>query len=110
MNHHDHEGHGLGERRAIVPGAQDHERDKELKVKVPLSLHLKLHTMKLMRGQPISDTVRIALQRYFEEQPWQAARAPAQAEPPAWVEALAPALDMPSLPPYVPLDDEADAV
>lgn len=45
---------------------------KELKVRLPMALHLKLHTAKLLKGQLISDTVRIALERYFREEPLEA--------------------------------------
>jgi FKBP-type peptidyl-prolyl cis-trans isomerase (trigger factor) len=40
--------------------------DKEIKVKIPLDYHIKLHTVKVVKGQNISDTVKIALERYFE--------------------------------------------
>jgi hypothetical protein len=38
---------------------------KEIKVKIPLDFHIKLHTLKVLKGQSISDTVEIALGRYF---------------------------------------------
>jgi hypothetical protein len=38
---------------------------KELKVMLPLPLHVKLHTLKVMDGQPIQTTVRDALDAYF---------------------------------------------
>ncbi|MEA3199218.1 MAG: hypothetical protein QOE90_646 [Thermoplasmata archaeon] len=41
--------------------------DKEIKVKIPLDYHIKLHTVKVVSGVPISDTVKQALESYFEE-------------------------------------------
>jgi DNA-binding protein Fis len=40
---------------------------KEIKVKIPLDFHVKLHTLKVLKGQSISDTVEIALKKYFNE-------------------------------------------
>ncbi|HVL86539.1 MAG TPA: hypothetical protein VM681_00825 [Candidatus Thermoplasmatota archaeon] len=40
---------------------------KEIKVKIPLDYHIKLHTLKVLRGQSISDTVEMALGRYFSD-------------------------------------------
>lgn len=41
--------------------------DKEIKVRIPLDYHIKLHTVKVVSGVPISDTVKVALESYFEE-------------------------------------------
>ncbi len=41
------------------------ESGKEIKVKIPVGYHIKLHTLKVLKGQSISDTVEIALERYF---------------------------------------------
>lgn len=41
------------------------EGDKELKVRLPLPQHIRLHTIKVLDGQPIQDTVRLALEAYF---------------------------------------------
>jgi hypothetical protein len=41
------------------------EAGKEIKVKIPVGYHIKLHTLKVLKGQSISDTVEIALERYF---------------------------------------------
>jgi hypothetical protein len=38
---------------------------KEIKVKIPVEYHIKLHTLKVLKGQSISDTVEAALGRYF---------------------------------------------
>lgn len=42
---------------------------KEIKVKIPLDYHIKLHTLKVLKGQSISDTVEAALHQYFEGSP-----------------------------------------
>ena len=42
---------------------------KEIKVKIPLDFHIKLHTLKVLKGQSISDTVELALQKYFSDFP-----------------------------------------
>ena len=41
--------------------------DKEIKVKIPLDYHIKLHTVKVVSGTAISETVKAALESYFEE-------------------------------------------
>ena len=41
--------------------------DKEIKVRIPLDYHIKLHTVKVVSGVPISDTVKDALEAYFAE-------------------------------------------
>lgn len=38
---------------------------KEIKVKIPLDYHVRLHTTKVIEGQSISETVQIALANYF---------------------------------------------
>jgi hypothetical protein len=43
------------------------EAGKEIKVKIPVGYHIKLHTLKVLKGQSISDTVEIALERYFQQ-------------------------------------------
>jgi len=43
---------------------------KEIKVKIPVGYHIKLHTLKVLKGQSISDTVEIALESYFEKHPF----------------------------------------
>ncbi|MEA3201390.1 MAG: hypothetical protein QOE90_2818 [Thermoplasmata archaeon] len=43
------------------------EHGKEIKVKIPVGYHIKLHTLKVLKGQSISDTVEIALERYFQQ-------------------------------------------
>jgi hypothetical protein len=41
------------------------DRVKEVKVKIPLNYHIKLHSMKVLTGKAISDTVTEALEAYF---------------------------------------------
>lgn len=41
------------------------ERVKEVKVKIPINYHIKLHSMKVLTGKAISDTVTEALEAYF---------------------------------------------
>ncbi|MFA5860409.1 MAG: hypothetical protein WDA16_01815 [Candidatus Thermoplasmatota archaeon] len=41
--------------------------DKEIKVRIPLDYHIKLHTVKVVSGTAISDTVKAALESYFDE-------------------------------------------
>ena len=47
-----------------------HESGKEIKVKIPVGYHIKLHTLKVLKGQSISDTVELALERYFQTHPF----------------------------------------
>lgn len=65
------------------------DREKEVKVKIPLTYHVKLHSMKVLTGKQISDTVTEALEAYFRHQAEMRA-----AEPPVLGEGLAPALDV----------------
>ncbi|MFA5860357.1 MAG: hypothetical protein WDA16_01550 [Candidatus Thermoplasmatota archaeon] len=46
------------------------ENGKEIKVKIPVGYHIKLHTLKVLKGQSISDTVELALEKYFNTHPW----------------------------------------
>lgn len=43
-------------------------RFKEIKVKIPIEQHLRLHTLKLTRGVTISEAVERALQRFLDEE------------------------------------------
>lgn len=47
----------------------DPARAKEVKVKIPMSYHVRLHSMKVLTGKPISDTVTAALEAYFLTHP-----------------------------------------
>ena len=43
----------------------DAARAKEVKVKIPVSHHIKLHSMKVLTGKQISDAITEALDVYF---------------------------------------------
>ena len=47
----------------------DPTRAKEVKVKIPVSYHVRLHSMKVLTGKPISDAVTEALEAYFLAHP-----------------------------------------
>lgn len=46
--------------------AEDALSLKEIKVRIPVSFHLKLHAFKVLKGKPISDTIVEALDAYFK--------------------------------------------
>ena len=46
----------------------DAGRAKEVKVKIPVSHHIKLHSMKVLTGKQISDAITEALDAYFATQ------------------------------------------
>lgn len=43
----------------------DLHRSKEVKIKIPVGYHVKLHSMKVLTGKAISDAVTEALDLYF---------------------------------------------
>lgn len=47
----------------------DPTRSKEVKVKIPVGHHVKLHSMKVLTGKQISDAVTEALDMYFASRP-----------------------------------------
>ena len=49
----------------VNEAVSDRGSGKEIKVKIPVGYHIKLHTLKVLKGQSISDTVEIALEKYF---------------------------------------------
>jgi hypothetical protein len=50
-----------------LPGEDvDLSEPKTLKVGLPTRIHLKLHSVKILTGQNISDTVEAAVEHYFE--------------------------------------------
>lgn len=59
---------------------QRFESGKEIKVKIPVGYHIKLHTLKVLKGQSISDTVELALAKYFETHSWPGAPLASRAE------------------------------
>lgn len=46
----------------------DPARAKEVKVKIPVGHHIKLHSMKVLTGKQISDAITEALDAYFAAQ------------------------------------------
>ncbi|HET6403900.1 MAG TPA: hypothetical protein VFH78_04585 [Candidatus Thermoplasmatota archaeon] len=46
----------------------DPARAKEVKVKIPVAHHIKLHSMKVLTGKQISDAITEALDAYFASQ------------------------------------------
>lgn len=49
------------------PMEKELKQRKEVKVKIPLGFHLKLHSLKVITGKHISDAVTEALEAYFTE-------------------------------------------
>lgn len=45
----------------------DPTRAKEVKVKIPVGHHIRLHSMKVLTGKQISDTITEALDAYFAQ-------------------------------------------
>lgn len=41
-------------------------RMKEVKVMIPINQHIRLHSVKVLTGKPISNTVTEALDQYFQ--------------------------------------------
>lgn len=48
-----------------APSAYESDALKELKVQLPVRLHLRLHAVKLVKGQKIAEIVREALDAHF---------------------------------------------
>lgn len=59
--------------------AKDLSEPKILKVSLPTSLHLQLHSHKILGGRTISETVEEALKRYLEETIGRPQQEPSQA-------------------------------
>ena len=53
----------------IEPARKEAPADKELKVKLPRSLHMRLHALKILEGKPLHQTVAEALEAYFALHP-----------------------------------------
>lgn len=49
----------------------DPTRAKEVKVKIPVSHHIKLHSMKVLTGKQISDAITEALDAYFQSRAYE---------------------------------------
>ncbi len=61
---------GGGSSPGKVFGFEDEEQMatlKEIKVKLPVSQHIKLHSLKITRNKSISDVVAQALEDYFSK-------------------------------------------
>ena len=61
------------------PAKSDESRTKEVKVKIPIGHHVKLHSMKVLTGKQISDAVTEALDAYFASSRFHDAIAPPDA-------------------------------
>ncbi len=48
-------------------GGEDLDHMREFKVHVPLRLHLRLHQHRLLTGTSLSNTMEMALARYFDK-------------------------------------------
>ncbi|HET6405552.1 MAG TPA: hypothetical protein VFH78_12980 [Candidatus Thermoplasmatota archaeon] len=52
--------------RLLIQEAKTDSGPKELRVKIGVEYHLKLHALKLLRGKRMSEAVEEALEYYFE--------------------------------------------
>ena len=50
----------------LIQEARQESGPKELRVKIGVEYHLKLHALKLLRGKRMSEAVEEALEHYFE--------------------------------------------
>ena len=50
----------------LIQEARPESGPKELRVKIGVEYHLKLHALKLLRGKRMSEAVEEALEHYFE--------------------------------------------
>lgn len=50
----------------LIQEARQDSGPKELRVKIGVEYHLKLHALKLLRGKRMSEAVEEALEHYFE--------------------------------------------
>ena len=51
----------------LIQEAKNDSGPKELRVKIAVEYHLKLHALKLLRGKRMSEAVEEALEFYFEK-------------------------------------------
>lgn len=56
---------GMGTGSETGNGSADLNEQREIKVKLPVSLHIKLHGLKITKHKPISEVVLEALEDYF---------------------------------------------
>lgn len=52
--------------KVLIQEARTESGPKELRVKIGVEYHLKLHALKLLRGKRMSEAVEEALSYYFE--------------------------------------------
>ncbi|HVL48038.1 MAG TPA: hypothetical protein VM889_05740 [Candidatus Thermoplasmatota archaeon] len=73
------------ERMSIRSPSKDREVVKELKVKIPVGYHVKLHALKVITGKQMRDAVTEALDAYFatNDRFGEAAREPMRVGDPA---------------------------
>ncbi len=60
----------------IKTGTKDLDEQKTLKVTIPVGMHLRLHSLKILQGKNLSRTVEEALDAYFDETTTAAAPGP----------------------------------
>lgn len=60
----------------IQAPAKDPTQRREMKVNLPLDLHLRLHAMKVRNGSRIADTIAAALEEYFAKERVRGDRSP----------------------------------
>lgn len=60
----------------IKTGAKNLEEPKTLKVTIPVGMHLRLHSLKILQGKNLSRTVEEALDAYFDEPTMEASSGP----------------------------------
>lgn len=64
----------------IHEAKKDRRPTREMKVQLPIELHLRLHSAKVFYGERICDVVTRALEAYFQQNPPAHAAAPEPAE------------------------------
>lgn len=55
----------LANRMEFRAPAPDLDKVKEIKVKVPVLFHIRLHSIRVLHGKPIGEAVTEALEQYF---------------------------------------------
>lgn len=54
--------------RMMPNDVRDDATPREIKVRLPLRHHLRLHSVKILTGRQMSDVVAAALEDYFEKE------------------------------------------
>lgn len=52
----------------LEPAVKKGPAEKDLKVRLSVSLHMRLHALKILQGKPMQETVAEALEAYFASQ------------------------------------------